>query len=259
MKCSAEQLALIEKDSAYHDLGSLPSGGIPYKDKSKLYIRPFKLSELRLLSKAVELNELEHLFRAVDNTITVPVEDLTVGDFFYIMLWLRIYSMPKSPYIVEWKCEQAYFVNKETRVALLYTDDEWPDVETLKKDYEASQCGTENTATIHQSDVEIISLEDDFVLPEHFDFPRMGSYIGRSEALKDPEFSLLAPAIQWMKGTTWAEKVAYAEEHPDLIGEALDINRRVVHGISETVKFNCRRCRIEHTSKLELKALSFFQ
>lgn len=260
MKCSADDLLLIEKNSAYHDLGTLPSGGLPYAvPDAKLYIRPFQLTELRLLSKAVELGEMVHLLRAVDNTISVPVEELTIGDFFYILLWLRLYSMPKSPYIVEWKCEQAYFINKETRIALLYTDDTWPSVEELKALYDVEPCGTENTGIIHQSDVEILSLPDDLKIGEDYDYPRMGSYIGRAAALKDPEWALLAPAIQWFKGRTWDEKVEYASAHPELIGEALDINRTVVHGISETVKFNCRRCRIEHTNKLELNALTFFR
>jgi len=44
-----------------------------------------------------------------------------------------------------------------------------------------------------------------------------------------------------------------------LIGEALDINRKTIHGIDEEVTFFCNRCRVEHTTKLKLNALSFFQ
>lgn len=259
MKCTPEELRDFEKDSNFHDLGVLPSLGIPYAGTTKVFIRPLRLKELRLLSKAVELGEAEHLLRAVDNTITVPVETLTIGDFFYILLWLRLHSMPKTPYVVEWKCEQPYFTNKETRLPLLYSEDEWPTVETLKAEYDVEPCLTENTSIVHQVNTEVITLPEDFKLPEGFDFPRMSCYIGRSDALKDPELTMLAPAIQWLPGTTWEEKMNYAEQNPDAIGEALDINRKVVHGIGENVTFNCRRCRVTHTTKLSLNALSFFQ
>lgn len=259
MKCTPEELLKFEKDSAYHDLGVLPSLGIPYGGNLKVYIRPFKLTEMRLLSKAVELGEVEHLLRAVDNTITVPVDSLTIGDFFYILLWLRLHSMPKAPYVVEWKCEQPYFTNKETRIPLFYTDANWPSVDTLKTAYIVEPCNTENTSIVHQANVEILTLPEDFSLPEGYDYPRMSCYQGRAAAMKEPELAMLAPAIQWLPGLTWDEKMSYAELNPDAIGEALDLNRKVIHGISEQVTFNCRRCRVEHSTKIELNALSFFR
>ena len=261
MKCTAEEFETMSKDSAYHDIGTLPSNGIPYGQEGefKLLVRTFRLPELRLLSKAVDLGEMEHLLRAVDNTISFPVEELTIGDFFYVLLWLRLYSMPKAPYIVEWRCEQPFFTHKQTRKQLMYTDAVWPTVEELKTDYEVEPCGTENTGVIHQSDIEILSIDDGTVLPEGFDWPRVSCYNGRAEAMKNPELKLLAPAIQWFSGKTWEEKMLNAELHTDLVGEALDLNRKQVHGIAETVKFSCRRCRIEHSTVLELNALSFFR
>lgn len=260
MNCTADELLGLSKDSNYHDLGALPSQGIPYGDVNlKFYIRPFGLQELKLLSKAVELDDVVHLMRAVDNVISMSVDQLTIGDFFYVMLWLRINSMPKSPYIVEWNCQQTYFTHKETKTPMLYTDDHWPTVEKLKAEYKAEPCNTENTSVVHQVNVDVVSLEEDFVLPEGFDFPRMTCYTDRAIALKDPEFALLAPAIQWLPGNTWAEKMLVADATPSAIGEALDLNRKIVHGIAESVTFNCRKCRIEHTQKLELTALSFFQ
>ena len=260
MKCTAEQILAMTQDSSYHDLGTLPSNGIPYGQRNlQIFIRPFQLAELRLLSRAVDLDEASHLLRAVDNCISLPVEELTIGDFFYVLLWLRLYSMPKSPYIVEWKCNQPYFTHKETKKPLFYTEEDWPTVEQLKADYNVEPCETENTSIVHDTSVDIISLPDDFELPQGFDFPRMACYEERSKAMRDPEWSQLAPAIQWLPGLTWAEKVEYASHSPEVIGEALDLNRRISFGISEEATFNCRRCRVEHTTKLRLDALSFFQ
>ena len=261
MLCTKDEITAYSKDSNFHDLGTLPSLGIPYPEYEdmKVYIRPFRLPELKLLSRAAELNEVEHLLRAVDNVITVPAKRLTIGDFFYVMLWLRLHSMPKSPYVVEWKCTQPYFVHKETRKYLTYKDEVWPTLEELRRDYENSPCDTENTSIIHQADVQIITLDEGFKLPQGFDYPRMSCYADRAAALKDPEIALLAPAIQWLAGETWEQKMAIAEINPDAIGEALDINKKVSHGISETVTFDCYRCRYSHSTKLELNALSFFQ
>lgn len=260
MHCTKDELEAFSKDSSYHDLGTLPSLGIPYGDKEiKIYVRPFRMPELRMLSKAVELGEMLHLMRAVDNVITLPVESLTIGDFFYVLLWLRIYSMPKSPYVVEWKCDQPYFTHKETKQYLTYQDATWPSVEELRTLYNSEPCNTENTSIVHQSDVEVLALDENLVLPFGFDFPRMSIYVDRAAALKDPEMALLAPAIQWLVGETWADKVTYANNNPEAVGEALDLNRKVVHGIGEAVTFQCRKCRVEHTSKVELNALSFFR
>lgn len=259
MKCSADQLVEFSRNSEYHDLGVLPSNGIPYGDRElKVFIRPFKLAELRLLSRAVDLDEVSHLLRAVDNCVTLEVNEVAIGDFFYILLWLRMYSMPKSPYVVEWRCSQPYFTHKETKKPLFYTDKDWPTVEELKATYNAEECGTENTSIVHDTNVQILSLPEDFILPQGFDFPRMACYEDRARALKDPEWSQLAPAIQWLPGLLWSEKLAYAENNPEAIGEALDLNRRISFGISEDTTFNCRRCRVEHTTKLQLNALSFF-
>jgi hypothetical protein len=237
----------------------LPSQGIPYDSDFKLYIRPFRVPEYRLLSRAVELGDVSHLIRAVDNVISVDANNLTIGDFFYVLLWLRINSMPKSPYVVQWMCEQPFFTRKSDGKQLLYTDADWPTIEELRTDYNNAPCHTDNTSIIHNNTTEIVSLEEDTKLPEGFDFPRMAHFIDRAAALKDPDFVLLAPAIQWVAGKTWADKVAAVEADPGLIGEGLDINRSVVHGISETVKFNCNHCRVEHTQKLELNAISFFR
>jgi len=259
MKYDSEGLQLLAQNAAYHDLGVLPSQMLPYPDMATFFIRPFKLPEYKMLSVAAELGELSHLLRAVDNVISYPVQRLTIGDFYYVLLWLRLKSMPKAPYITEWKCHQPFFVNRETKVPLLYSQDNWPSLEALKSDYDSTECGTENTSILHDTDTTILSLDEDFVLPEGFDFPRMSIYEDRAAALADHEWAQLAPAIQWIAGDTWADKVAAAEANPDLIGEALDINRSNVHGISEEVTFFCNRCRIKHTTALKLNALSFFR
>lgn len=261
MKCTAEEFEAISKDSAYHDLGTLPSQGIPYKGRmDKLFIRPFRLAELRLLSKAAQLNELSHLIRAVDLVISHDVFDLTIGDFYYVLFWLRMYSMPDSPYVIEWDCDQPYYTHKDSKIPLLYSDDQWPTAETILKEYNVASCGTSNTSVINQASVEVICLEEDFVLETRFDFPRVRILENLNAAMLDAEMAMIAPAIQWLKGDTWEDKIKVAEgaDSVNLISAALKVNREVVHGLNEEVTFSCHRCRIKHTQTLKLNALTFF-
>lgn len=262
MKCTPEQFEAIANDSTFHDLGTLPSQGIPYKGRmEKFFIRPFRLPELRLLSKAVEIQELGPLIRAVDAVISHDVMDLTIGDFYYVLLWLRMYSMPDTPQIIEWYCDQPYYTHNETKAALLYSMETWPTAEVMDEQYSAVSCDTHNTSVVHIPTVEILSLEEDFVLDPDFDFPRVAILESLNSALLDTEISMLAPAIQWMKGTTWEEKIATLEADTSLalFGKALKINKTVLHGINEQVTFSCRRCRVEHTTTLKLNAASFFR
>jgi hypothetical protein len=262
MKCDAEKLEQIASDSAYHDVGVLPSQGIPYKGRmEKLFIRPFRLPELRLLSKAVQLNELGPMIRAVDLAISHDVYDLTIGDFYYVLLWLRMYSMPDTPQIVEWYCDQPYYTHNETKEVLLYSMETWPNAEELDEKYSAVSCDTHNTSVIQIPGVEVLCLEEDFVLDEDFDFPRVNILENMNAAMLDPDMSMLVPALQWMKGNTWEEKIAVLEADTSLglFGKALKVNKSTIHGINEVVTFSCRKCRVEHTRTLTLNAASFFR
>lgn len=280
MQCSAQDLEKIAADSNYHDLGALPSNGHPYKGRmDKLFIRPFKLPELRLVSRAADLNDITHLIRAVDNCISYPVNDLTIGDFYYILLWLRLYSTPKTPYILNWHCHQPYFVHKETRKPLMYNKETiWPSEEVLLNQYEVSDCDTPNSSTVHQTDVEIVSLPEEFdELPQGFDFPRVSILAELTLDSGNPEMSYLVPGIQWIdpnlgyaalaeRGVAvtrpysdWELKVLAADHNAELFYDGLEINKKVLHGISESAHFFCTKCQVRHDQKLILNALTFFQ
>jgi len=263
MNCNPEELKAIENDSRYHDIGLLPSRFIPYKGRmDKLFIRPFLLPELRLLSRAVQLKELTPLFRAVNACISHDVYDLTIGDFYYILMWLRIYSMPDTPYVIEWDCNQPFFKHKETQQALLYSDPEaWPSTEVLVAEYAAEVCATSNTSVVHFADVEVLMLEEGFELPEGFDFPRVSSLEAYKEAMLDPDQAFVAGAVSWFPGNTWEEKCKAANEQPDLkkFEVAVVLDETAVHGIQETVTISCRRCRVSHDRKLSIEPLHFFQ
>lgn len=263
MKCTPEQLEEIKQNSKFVKITGLPSLFIPYIEDglTELYIKPFELPELTLLSKAAALGTYHHLIRAVDNCISYDINKIGIGDFWFIMFWLRTNSFPKTPYTLAWNCNSPFFKNKETGEYLYYKDvAKWNvTVEQLETEHEATPCGTANASPINRESLTIKELDEDFILPEGFDFPRVAIMDELEEALKDTEQTFLAPGIQWLPGLTWDEKIRYANENPAELMEGLKLNRQVVYGIVETAKVMCRNCTVSHEFELELNAINFFQ
>jgi hypothetical protein len=268
MKLTPTQLNDLENDARYHDIGNLPSCFFPYQGRSdkpelkRLLVRPLEMPELRLMSRAVKLDEISHMARAIDLVISHDVNDLTIQDFYYVLAWLRMYSRPQVPYLVQWECNKPFFKNKKTGQPLFYSEDsKWPeDIETLKRDYIQTTCGMDNTFTVKDRDLITIELEEKHSsLPEGFDFPRVAILDDLNNALSDSDLSNLASGIQWLKGETWAEKVAAAEADITKVYDGFALNSTINYGVVETLQYSCARCRAKESHKLQLNALTFFR
>lgn len=267
MKYDDAALKALIADSRYSDIGNLPSGFFPYKREgiSKLFVRPFKVDELRLISKAAALDDESHLVRAVDLCISMDAGELTFGDFFYVLMWLRMHSMPKTPYVIEWHCQEVVIINKETGVAIMNDDSfEMPKDE---ENYRVDPCGTHNSEVIHLTNIDVQSLPEDFAgLPDdgplEFDFPRakLLQDVRMSRAL--PELQYLVRAAQWVKdGATIEDKVNLLATQDDLsvFGVADELDDRFAHGVAENASLCCRRCLKRTPHRLHLDALTFFR
>lgn len=264
MKYDEAGLREVLNDSRYQDIGNLPSNFFPY-DYKQMHIRPFTVNELKLVSKAATLKEMSHLIRAIDLVTTVDASNLTIGDFYYILMWLRIHSMPKTPYVIEWHCHEGVLTHKEDKTIIL--NDMTFKVPENEEDYTVEDCGTHNSEVIHMTNVDIVCIEDDFEgLPNdgplEFDFPRARHLQGIQEALQDPELNLLVGPAQWIKdGDTIEEKISILGTQSDLqvFDDAAALNEHIVHGIRETSTLTCRSCLKKNQHTLILDALSFFR
>ncbi len=88
-----------ELDLSFLNQGSeeieLPSRGILYKSKEikngKVHVRPWLTPEEKLIDKFSRGNFYNILKRLVQNVLEekFPVEELTIGDFFYLLYWIR--------------------------------------------------------------------------------------------------------------------------------------------------------------------------
>ena len=273
MKYDEKGLNRVLTDPNFSDVGNLPSNFFPYEFKS-LYIRPFTVQELRLISKAAALDEMQHVVRAVNLCISEDASELTTGDFYYLLMWLKIHSTPKTPYVVEWHCKERVYWKKEVKDVpgvpdsprvMMFNDNSFqvPKPEDMAQ-YEILPCTCHNSEVIHLTNLEIIQLPETSWegLPEGFDFPRARNLQEIRDLLKDPELRLIVGPAQWIaEGKTVAEKIAYLESLPDLdmFYTAEKLNETIVHGIRETTVLHCRECRASHPFDIQLEPYNFFR
>jgi len=87
----------------------LPSRGILYKNNiiknGKVHVRPWLTAEEKLIDKFNKANFYNILKRLIQNVLEekFPVEEFTIGDFFYLLYWIRGLSYG-STYKTELDC-----------------------------------------------------------------------------------------------------------------------------------------------------------
>ncbi len=264
MQYSQEQLVEALKDPAWVNIGNLPSNFYPY-DFDSLYIKPFTVKNLRLLSQSIVTKDITHQIRAVDLVITQDVNKLSIGDYYYVLEWLKINSATKTPLAVEWHCGEQRLKNKETGEYVSNDPKTLTEVapNLVASDYILEPCGCHNTELIYMTNLEILQLPEEGWegLPEGFDFPRVAQLKDIQDALATPELNMLVGPAQWVAGPTLAAKIELLEAQPnlDMFITAQALDDTIVHGLKQTTTLHCRKCRAEHEYIVNIDSLSFFQ
>ena len=95
-----------------YDVFELPSKGALYDKTSslrngKLSVRPWTTAEEKLIDKLNSYNFYSIIKKLVNNVVEIPinVDEMTVGDFFFALYWIRQISYGKA-YTVETKCPE---------------------------------------------------------------------------------------------------------------------------------------------------------
>ena len=264
MLLSNEQHQALLLDPDWVDIGNLPSNFYPYTFGS-LLIRPFQVKHLRLLSKAVVSKTFDFQLQAVDTVISQSVYELSIGDYFYVLEWLKIHSTTKTPLAVEWHCQEQRLKHKTTGEYILNTEQALKEAEATAKpeDYVLEPCVTHNTEMLHMVNLEILQLPEEGWdgLPEGFDFPRAAMLQEIREALLDPELNMIVGPASWVAGATLADKITSLESQPnlDMFMTAQALNDTIVHGLKQTSRLHCRTCSADHLYVVKVDSLSFFQ
>lgn len=245
----------IYADPRFKFIGDLPSGSFVY-DWRELYIRPFDVIELPLLSLGAHAryNGVTHLLRAVDIVINQNVRELTDGDFEFILGWLRKFSFPATPLVVSYHCDNPIFTLPSGAV---YFDEENPKPDYKKQrelKLKATKCDTRNNEIVHNVRMQIDALDDDWTNDDpELDLPRMATYSDYYEHIQsNPEYRLIGMVARHLKaGNTYREKLALIEQDGspqeriralDLYERAYAFMERSKHGIYETMTLRCRSC-----------------
>lgn len=256
-------MKIPEIDADFVSIGDLPTGFAPYEFK-ELYYREFTLAELKLLYIGMHSKHqpLNHIVRAIQLCCSIPVLQLTDGDFEFLMARLRKASYPKGPLQVTWACRHDNLIYKDNRT--FYRGPPLTDREVALKNMEWEQCNTNNVETVTAYSTKLDSLDDDnlHIKDPRFDFPRvatLGDYHAHIEEV--PHEKHLAECARWIKrGKTFREKFMYlmTRKDNDLYEDILDVRKEYHHGIVEVMKLRCRVCdhRWEHQAAPRL--LSFF-
>lgn len=154
----------------------LPSRGLPYRsagfEGDEIEIRPLTLAEVIAVKRIQAGTEWWKLAPALAGvTRPLQAENMTLGDFIYVLAWLRLNTYRSAPFDLEWTCPV---------------------------------CGHANTFRIDLSKIELIELPLEFQEPFHLTLST-----GREIALRLPRIGDSEVVRRYLRGMlrsdTWDE------------------------------------------------------
>lgn len=247
--------------------GDLPSRGVRFKNKEKyphLTINRLSLKEMGLLSSAVTNNNPDSFLEAIKSLINVPISYLSIGDFYYVVTYLRCNM--STPLSLSWACDGFWYHEKESDELIKAPDARalMTNPETRDKKLVPESCGHENTETFPFEDMIVVYLPEEMDLGENCEVPSAALIPEFERLTKDPKMAQIVPVVQWIKhGNSLRDKMLWLESQGDrdmdLFDEASAINQKYSHGISNLLIGECTKCGTKVKQKFNLTAESFFR
>lgn len=234
----------------------------------------FKFKQLSKLSSAMTNKHLGQMVSALGDVVkNIDVNELTQGDFYYLLAYQRICAYSK-PIYCHWKCRGDMYKDIDTNA--MYTPHQ---IESLVKEYESADadvkatlpnpdaikietlvCDHSNSLPIVLDDLQIVFLED-IVLDERLDVPRANTLADANVLKNDPELGQIVPAAMWIKeGNTLADKIEVLKSQNDLklFELALLASTTIHHGVRNRVDKKCTVCNTLSTHIFEITPSIFF-
>jgi len=261
-----------ETDNAFTQI-QLPSKFIFYQFKT-ISIRRLRLPELKKLHRATVISDFKTLAEAVGQTIDRPVFDLTLGDFWFILYWLRLNSYSRAPYIVNYQCSNPEHINL-TQDDVVLKDNSFT---KLKEAPTLDPKTLSNSVIINQNSLEEITLDEPTIEPFLLDFhKRTNLYlfpmiVGDHAIVRkliqddklDPDLDYMykyATSISPKHHGSLAERAALLEASdisPDDLYDIEVFQAMVNHGVNEKFVVTCKECKAVKTVTQSIDALAFF-
>lgn len=273
-----EEVSYAEKNPEYYDVSAdLPSMFLFYPFDT-LSLRPLRLSEAKKIFQAQATKSMRLLVEAISSCLQPGVSafDLTEGDFYFLMYWLRIQSFKKSPYELSFTCSDYGHVSQVI-------------------DGEKPQATLFNTVTLHSlgdlninfADVAVVDPQV-ALIQETYDlsvYPRtMRSVVEEEELVKkDPAGKTItdadgspAPidaADSWtaqyasiLSPFVYGKHLHERMSHFDSLGDQsldllVDLDKFLElssHGVQEQVSVACKECGAKVDVSVSINAHAFF-
>lgn len=257
----------------------LPSRGIFYPATAEIVtIRPFGIEELMEVSSAIETKTDAPLIKAVAKCTNI-VDQITYGDFYFILACIRVLTFTKLP--IQWN-----YVCRSTRLTITFndnadeigidlfakrfnfkqvtsnvytranlsTDEATAVIDHLRVDMPNSYSGSFgycNTANQSTVDVDLLmsnvvrlsdSVNEDSV-PNGLRVPTVDTLAEYKALYADVKLRKLLPLVACIGSGTLAQTIANMRQTSESVGlleVAAEFNAKIQHGIAN--KLMCRAC-----------------
>lgn len=152
---------LSNKDSRYTEIPDLPSNYIFYPYQ-RLSVRRFSFpQDMKKLYHAHTTGNFRELVQVINATIDSDKSafDLTAGDFYFLLYWHRINSLPKNPMKIEFTCENQDHLDKiEALEAQIKTAGSPEEKIALETDHKKLVDSLDNTDYLKATNIQAISI-----------------------------------------------------------------------------------------------------
>lgn len=251
-------------DALFVEVGDLLTGNPAIDDFynfDRVYLRQFVLKELPLLHTGMtaKTRPHQHIIRAVQMCCNVDINQLTDGDFMYIMARLRKSSFPEFPVRAQYTCNNMVYVNAKNNIGFGV---QAKDAKRLG--FTLQPCGHTQSEIVPQTEIKLNTLEDDNnrLIHPKISLPRVGTLTDYFEHIDDhPRDKYVGDIARWLKpGKTFKAKLAYLMAQPDmkLFEEIEKVKTQWFHGVTEKVRLRCGQCNHVMFHESSPSMLSFF-
>lgn len=255
------------------DSSNLPSRGIPYAVKS-IEVVPFRPKHLPFISEAIYMENSAPLIEAVGQVMDFDVKQLTDGDFYYILTWLRFNSRD-LPIFADWDCLGTVFTREgDDKIYTMEDIDNMHAQWTAALGTEAEEhmenpfdikfyeqdCDHYNKQDVHFDDFTIKQM-DETPMDPRLDYPRVRHLVEYLELGQEKRYKRIIGPVRYIRaGATLHEKLNDVMEATDM--GVFDLASRAHftydHGVIQRVHKACERCGATHPFDVTIDAHSFF-
>ena len=235
----------------------------PFK---KLSARPFLLQQQKKISRAQVTKDIKLIVEAINSCIDQDANQLTIGDFWYMMFWFRLNSWKKVPFTLTYTCQ-----NELHQKAVLEGTSKKESLE------QKSAITHENVVTKDLKDPDEL---DEFVaslditkkgiklhigtvadMVEGFELVTSLNEENKQKLPEEDEYLLkYASVLSREHGITLQDRIDFLNSQELTPDDAYELDlyvERIEHGVDEIVTVTCSECGASRSEKVHLDALTF--